>query len=56
MSLTLAQVLAHIEREKEKRDMEAAGYYRHGVTLAGDEKIEDVKVSQDGKSIWIKLA
>lgn len=41
---------------KEKRDMEAQGYFGHGVTLSGTEKIEDVKISTDGKSIWIKLA
>ena len=39
---------------KEKRDMEAAGYYQHGITMSGRETIEDVKVSRDGKSIWIK--
>jgi hypothetical protein len=39
---------------KEKRDMEAQGYYGHGVTLGGTETIQDVKVAKDGKSIWIK--
>ena len=41
---------------KETRDMEAQGYYRHGIILSGTEKIEDVKLSKDGGSIWIKLA
>ena len=47
----------NLAARKEQRDikaMEAAGYYEHGITLADDETIEDVKVSRDGKSIWIK--
>lgn len=48
-----------LEARKEQREieaMEAAGYYQHGVNLAYGEKIEDVKVAKDSKSIWIKTA
>lgn len=41
---------------KEKRDMEAQGYFGHGITMSDTETIEDVKVSKDRTSIWVKMA
>lgn len=45
----------NLAARKEQIEMEAAGYYKFGIIL-GNENIEDVKVSKDLKSIWIKLA
>lgn len=55
MKLSAATRL-NLAARKEQIEMEAAGYYLHGVTLGDTETIQDMQVAKDGKSIWIKTA
>lgn len=46
----------NLAARKEQIEMEAAGYYCHGITLADGETIKDAVISKDRTSIWVKMA